>query len=362
MQEDRLVQTFLDLIKIDSPSGHEEKVREYVVQFVEKLGLKAIQDARGNLIVKVDGLGEPLLLGAHLDTVEPGRNIKPQIKDGIIRSSGDTILGADNKAAIAAILEILKDFIKNKLQISSLDIVFTLSEENGEFGSSKLDYEKISAKKGYIFDNENPIGTVIISSPFYYSFNIKIIGKGVHASMPERGVNALGILGKALNNIRLGKINHKTIANIGIINGGHARNSIPAEIFTEGEVRSFIGEEAKGYLGFIIEKFKECAGKLGGKIEYSFVCESPGYKYRKNDELVVQVKNVFKSLNIRPSLKSSWACSDANIFNLHGIKTINLSEGIVGAHTINESVSVKNLKMLSKLIFSLVTPLHATHI
>ena len=150
MNEKRLVQTFLDIVRIDSPSEHEEKIGNYVFDFLAKLGFKPIKDNVGNIAVQTEGIGEPLFLGAHLDTVEPGRNIKPQIKDGIIKSDGTTILGADNKVAVAAILEVLKFLVNNKIKTRPLDIVFTLSEE-ADFGSAKLDYKKIEAKKGYIF-------------------------------------------------------------------------------------------------------------------------------------------------------------------------------------------------------------------
>lgn len=355
MDGKRLVRTFLGLVKIDSPSGHEEKVREYVVQFVEKLGLKTIQDARGNLIVKVDGVGEPILLGAHLDTVEPGSNIKPQIKDGIIKSSGDTILGADNKVAVAAILEVLKYSLESKLKTKRLDVVFTLSEESGEFGSSRLAYENISARRGYTFDSLSPLGSIITASPFYNRFDIKIIGKSVHASLPQEGINALQILGIALNKIKLGKINSKTIANIGIVNGGHGINTIPGDMRIKGEVRSFVGRQVEEYSNFIVNTFKEIAGQFGGKIEAEIFQDSPGYEYDEKDEFIGATKKAVKDFGLKPVLVKNWACSDANIFNEHGIKTLNLGDGVNNPHTVKESTSVENLNLLSKLILTLAT-------
>jgi len=353
MDGKRLVRTFLDLVKIDSPSGHEEKVRKYVVQFVKKLGLKPIQDARGNLIVKVDGDGEPLLLGAHLDTVEPGRNIKPQIKDGIIRSSGDTILGADNKVAVAAILEVLKYLIENKLKISSIDIVFTLSEESAEFGSSKLDYGKISAKKGYTFDSLSPFGSIITASPFYNRFDIKIIGKSAHASFPHEAINALRIFGIALNKIKLGKINNKTIANIGIVSSGHAPNTIPGEVAISGEVRSFVKKEIEDYSRFIVNKFTEIALKFGARVEEKVIPSCSGYEYSVSDEFIRTTRKIIKDFGLKPSLMRKWACSDANIFNEHGIKILNLGDGVVNAHTTDEYIAVNDLSKLASLVFSL---------
>lgn len=362
MQEDRLVQTFLDLVKIDSPTDCEQKVREYIIKFVERLGLKAIQDARGNLIVKVDGVGEPILLGAHLDTVEPGKDINPQISNGVIKSDGTTILGADNKVAVAAILEVLKSVIENKSKTKPLDVVLTVSEESGEYGSSKLDYSRLSAKKGYTFDSLSPLGTIITASPFYNRFNIKIIGKSTHASTPDEGINTLTILGVALNKIKLGKINDKTVANIGIVSSGSGINIIPGETIIKGEVRSFAAKDVQEYSNFVVNTFKEVAGQFGGKIEAEIFQDSAGYEHDEKNEFIVETKKVIENLGLNPNLLIKWACSDANMFHSNGIKTLNLGDGVVDPHTVKESVSVESLMLLAKLISSLITPLHTTRI
>lgn len=354
MQEDRLVQTFLDLVRIDSTSSHEEKVREYVSEFVKKLGLKPIQDARGNLIVKVDGVGEPLLLGAHLDTVEPGRNIKPQIKDGIIKSDGKTILGADNKVAVAVILEVLNLLAENRAQTRPLDVMFTLAEET-EFGSSKLDYGKIKAKKGYIFDSLIPVGYIITASPFCNDLQIKIIGKAAHASLPHEAINALKILAVVISKLKLGKINNKTIANIGIVTAGHMVSTVPGEAVIRGEIRSFVKKEVEGYSNLIINKFKETASKFGAKIEAKIIESCPGYEYSASDEFVKTTKKTIQNFGLQPILVKKWACSDANIFNNNGMQVINLGDGVVNAHTVDEYVSVDDLSKLGQLVLYLAT-------
>lgn len=355
MQKDRSLQTFLDLVRIYSPTGYEEKARDYVLQFVRELGLKPIQDARGNLIIKVNGVGESLLLGAHLDTVEPGKNIKPQIVDGIIKSSGDTILGADNKVAVAAILEVLKFIIENKAKTKPLDVVFTLSEESGDPGSSKLDYEKISAKKGYIFDSLSPLGTIITASPFYNRFIIKVIGRSVHASTPGKGINALRVLSDAVGKIKLGKVNDKTIANIGIVNSGNGINIVPGEATIEGEVRSFIEKDVEEYSNLIVNEFREVATQYGGKIGAKIFRENPGYEYLTDDGFVKTTGEKIKDFGLKPAFVKKWACSDANIFNSKGMQILNLGDGVIGAHTAGEKVSVSDLSKLTELILFLVS-------
>ncbi|MBI4096730.1 MAG: M20/M25/M40 family metallo-hydrolase [Candidatus Levybacteria bacterium] len=358
MQEDRLVRTFLDLVRIDSPTGQEEKVRDYVIKLVQKLGLNPIQDVRGNLIVKVDGVGEPLLLGAHLDTVEPGKNINPQITDGVIKSNGDTILGADNKAAVAAILEVLRSVLEDRAQTKPLDVVFTLAEESGEFGSTKLDYSKVNAKKGYTFDSLSSLGSIITASPFYNRFHIKIIGKSTHASTPDEGINTLQILGTSLNEIKLGKINDKTIANIGIASSGNGINTIPGETIVKGEVRSFVGKDVQEHTNSIVNKFKEIAMQYGGTIEAEVFQDNPGYEYDEKDEFIQETKRTTEKLNLTPTLIRKWACSDANIFNSNGIKTLNLGDGVIDPHTVKESISIESLNLLAKLISFLIKSLH----
>lgn len=355
MQEDRLVQTFLDLVKIDSPTGHEEKARKYVSKFIEKIGLKPFQNTNGNLIVKVDGVGETLLLGAHLDTVEPGRNIKPQIENGIIKSDGTTILGADNKVAVAAILEVIRLLSENKLKTKPLDIVFTLSEESGSYGVTNLDYEKLKAQKGFIFDGLVPLGSIITASPFYNRFDIKIVGKAAHASLPREAKNVLKIFCNALSNMKLGEMNSKTIVNIGMINAGHSRNAIPGEMTVKGEVRSFAEEDVEKYSNLIVSVFKKASLEARGETEAEIVRENPGYEYAENDEFITTTKKAIEDFGIKPVLVKQWACSDANIFNSRGIKVLNLGDGVVNPHTVDEQVSIQDIVNLAKLISALIS-------
>lgn len=362
MDEKSLLQIFLDIVRIDSPSGHEEKVRDYVLRFLQRLGLNPIQDNRGNLIVKINEVGEPLLLGAHLDTVEPGRNIKPQIKNGIMKSDGSTVLGADNKVAVAALLEVLRFVIGGKVTTRPLDVIFTLSEESGYFGSSELDFKNILAKQGYIFDSLSPLGSIITASPFYNRFSIEIIGKSAHASMPHEGKNALKIFSLAVDKIELGKIDNETIANIGIVNGGDAINTIPGKVTVKGEVRSFVEEKVERYSNLIVDTFRKTAIEFGGKIEAEVVRENPGYQFLENDEFIEKTKKILKDSGLEHKLIKNWACSDANILNANGIKTLNLGDGVNDPHTVKESVSVENLGLLAKLIFHLTSPLHTAHV
>lgn len=355
MSSDRLIDSFINLVRIDSESGFEEKTIDYLYQKIKSLGFNPLKDSYGNLIVNADGIGESLLLGAHVDTVKPGNNIKPIIRGGTIRSDGQTILGADNKVAVAVLLELLRTISEKKIKTRPLDIVFTRFEETGTLGAVNLDYAKIRARKGYIFDSLKPLGAIVLGSPFYNRFEIKILGKSAHASMPEKGINALQILAKAVNSIKLGNINEKTVANIGLIAGGTVVNAVPGEIMIKGEVRSFIEKDMEDYCKYIVNKFEVCAKKMGASIKADVVRENPGYKYLSTDKFVESTRNKIIKFGCETSFTSPWSCSDANIFNNKDMQILNLGDGVVDAHTVDESVSIKDLSKLAKLVLFLTT-------
>lgn len=355
MNSNRLIDSFVNLIKINSESGFEKKIINYLYKNIKDLGFNSLKDSYGNLIVNIDGIGEPLFLGAHTDTVKPGNSIKPQVERGFIRSDGKTILGADNKVAVAVLVELLQDISKKKIETRPLDIVFTRFEETGNLGAINLNYSKIRAKKGYIFDSFGSIGTIVLGSPFYNRIEIKIVGKSAHASMPEKGINALQILAKAVNSIKLGKVNPKTIANIGTIEGGTVVNAVPGEIMIKGEVRSFIEKDMEDYCKYIIGKFRTYAEKMGGDIKADIIRENPGYEYLLTDKFVESTINKINKFGCKTSFSSPWACSDANIFNNNGMQVINLGDGVVNAHTVDEYISIDDLSKLGKLVLYLAT-------
>ncbi len=353
INQKRLLDAFINLVKIDSPTGEEEKISAYVLNLLEKKAIKCYRDKLNNVVAKISGKGTPLLLSAHLDTVEPSRGTRPVIKSGKITSDGKTILGADNKVAVAAIIEAIYILHEDKLNSKTLDVVFTVSEESGNYGVAGLDYSKISAREGYVFDISQTIGTIVTASPFYDRFDIEIIGKSSHASLPENGINAVNILKDALNSIRVGRISKNTLVNIGILQGGDARNTVPGLIKLAGEIRSFSEKEQNINLKKIKRIFETCSKKYKGKIKSTYTRENLGYVYKRNDKLIVNAIGVMKKQEIKPVLVRPYGCSDANIFIERGIQVLNLGNGAKNAHTTRESVKVSDIIKLSKLILSL---------
>lgn len=356
INQERLIKTFLEIIKIDSPSGFEQAMIKYVRERLAALGIENFCDKFGNVIAKIKGSNCPLLFVAHLDTVEPGRGIIPTVEKGIVKSRGKTILGADNKSGVAAILEMATAASETSLNHPEIEIVFTLSEEVANLGAVNLDYSSIRSKQGFSFDSSSPVGTIIMASPFYNSFDITILGKEAHAGHPERAVNALKILGGALRRLPLGIVDEKTLLNIGVIDGGYVRNTIPGMITLKGEVRSFEEKNLETATRKVIELFTEAAKLFGGNIRYEVIRENGGFKFCEEEPLVQQVISAVKNLNLEPILKETSGCYDANIFHDRGIKILNLGNGTKDNHTVNERISIKDLVLTAELALKLLKP------
>ncbi|MCA9390578.1 M20/M25/M40 family metallo-hydrolase, partial [candidate division WWE3 bacterium] len=340
--------------EIDSPSGEEDAIMHEISKIFSAIGIRHQFDDYGNCIAFVAGKGDPLLLTAHVDTVEPGRGVRVEKVDGILQSVGETIVGADNKAGVAVILYTVET-LKEHLSHRPLEIVLTRSEEIGNFGAVNLDYSLLSAKEGFSFDSGSPIGTITTASPFYNRFDITVHGKACHAAHPELGINPLVITAEALAGITLGRVTEITTANIGLIEGGTARNSVPDSITLRGEVRSFDENELETTSKEIINIFSEKAKIHGAGISSGIVRENCGFSFGKNDPLLMLGMSTLQSLQIEPILKESTGCYDANIFFEHGIKILNFGNGSTNNHTTEEQISTGNLELLSQLLAALIT-------
>ena len=236
--QERLVNSFCELVRIDSPSDEEEEVAQYLTGRLERLGLSVARDAHGNVIASEEG-NDPLLLSAHMDTVEPGRGIKPRIQGDRIVSDGTTILGGDCKAGVAAILEGLEAVMDEGLTRRPVQVVFTRGEEIGIVGATNMDYSMIRAKESVVFDGNGPVNTITGASPTYMSFDVTVKGRAAHAGVePEKGLSAIRIATEIINELPQGRLDEETTFNVGTIAGGSVRNAVPAETVFGGEFRS----------------------------------------------------------------------------------------------------------------------------
>ncbi|MBU3978241.1 M20/M25/M40 family metallo-hydrolase [Patescibacteria group bacterium] len=345
IRKERLLQTFLDLVQIDSPSGEEQKIAKEMIRRLEALGGSVERDAFGNIIAKFKGVGDPMMINAHLDTVEPGRGIKPVIHGDRITSDGRTILGGDPKAGVAAILEVLTSLKEEKHKHVPLEVVFTMSEEIGLKGAVNLDYSKLTAKKGITFDGDGGVGTVTTSAPGYNRVDVTIIGRGAHAGVePEKGISAIKIGAEIISKLEIGRIDHETTANVGLIEGGSALNAVPERLHFMAEIRSRSLQKLEKHSLHFEEIFNAVMQKYqGAKIELKIVREFDPYLFKENHSVIQKIKNVLSQLGLKPKLELSGGGTDVNIFHTHGIEVVCVGVGDYGAHTTKEYALISEM-------------------
>lgn len=362
--ESGVVKTFMDLVRIDSPTFHEEEMARDVRERLSGFGLSPEVDKEGNVLAFLPGdtTKEPYLLSAHLDTVqEITESVDPYIDtDGWIRSNGNTILGADNKTAVAAILETIY-LLRGEKNTSHhpLEVVFTVAEESGNHGAHGLDYGRFSAKRGFIFDaGGRDFGDLIIASPYYDRFDLRLIGRDSHASRPELANNVLPIFARALLKVPLGRVSDTALVNIGVVSVGEVGgpvNTIPGELYISGEVRSRSGEEIDAIAASILGTFEKEALASDAGLESKVIRENDGYSFSPDDPFVTRIVRELSGIGVNPNLIESWGCYDANIFAANGIMALNIADGSMDNHTSRERVKAIDLGRLQDLIYELVT-------
>ena len=366
VNEKRLVESFMELVRIDSISREERNLADFLIEKLEDLGLEVIVDQAGekaksnsgNMIARLKGnikKATPIMFSAHMDTVVPGKNIEPVCEGDKILSSGKTILGADDKAAIAALLEALHIIKENNIPCGDIEIVFSICEEIGLKGAKNLDISSLNAQMGFVLDSGGQVGEIISSAPSQNSLKIIIHGKSAHAgSNPEEGINAIQVAGFALSRMKLGRIDEETTTNIGIISGGKATNIIPDEVTLEGEVRSRNEEKLEKYTKKLKQIAEDTAQEFKTKAEVKINREYYCYNLSTDDRVVKIAMKAAKDMGLEPLLHPSGGGSDANVFNKKGFPSVDLAIGMEKVHTLEEYILIKELKNTAKYIISII--------
>ncbi|CAN2049809.1 tripeptide aminopeptidase [Candidatus Magnetomoraceae bacterium gMMP-13] len=379
INKERLADTFMSLVKIDSESGNEKEMNIFLKSIFDSLGAETIIDSAGekagsntgNLIVKFKGNvnAPPLLFCAHTDTVKPGNGVKPIFKDGIFKSDGTTILGSDDKSAIAIIIEAIKVVLKNKLDFCPLEIVFTISEEVGLLGVKNLDYSLINASYGYVLDIRDP-KEIIVRAPSSNRLVFKIHGKDAHAGIaPEDGINAISLASKATAMLDVGRIDDETTCNIGLIKGGVATNIVPDLVTVEGEVRSHSNEKLNSVTQKIISAYEQviedypkvidkASGEALPRLEKIITKDFININIPEDHYVVMLAKKAAEQLGRKLIKKSTEGGSDANCFFNKGIITAVLGTGMTDVHTVRESVKLEDMFQATELMLKIIK-LHA---
>ncbi|NCO23643.1 MAG: peptidase M20 [Candidatus Infernicultor aquiphilus] len=366
INEKRLIESFMELVRMDSISREERNLADFLIEKLENLGLEVIVDQAGekvgansgNLIAKLNGnikVATPIMFAAHMDTVVPGKNINPLREGEKIISTGETILGADDKAGIAAILEALHLIRENNILYGDIEILFTICEEIGLCGAKNLDISQLKAQIGFILDAGGQVGQIIISAPSQNSLDFTIRGKSAHAGAnPEEGINAIQVAGVALSRMKLGRIDEETTANIGIISGGKATNIIPDEVILKGEVRSRNEGKLEKYTKELKKITEDTAQEFKARAEVKINREYYCYNLSPDDLVVKIARKAAKDIGLQSLLRPSGGGSDANVFNKKGLPSVDLAVGMEKVHTMEEYILIKELKNATEYILSII--------
>jgi len=360
-----VAELFVELARVPSPPGQERAVADQVVEYLRSLALSVDEDdagARidstiGNLLCRIESTGEgtPLFFCAHLDTVPPEGPIEPVVDDGIVRNSGGTILGADNKAAVASMLEATRRIVAENRSHGGIELLFTPKEEVGLRGAAAFDQGRLRAKLGYVYDHAGPIGEVILGAPYQCKLDASFHGRAAHSGMfPEEGRSAIAAAARAIADLRLGRLDDETTANVGEIHGGRARNIVPERCFFTAEARS----HDEGKLGELVQEMLETitfAAQLGDcDVETQVDPSARGYRFKRDDPPVRLAAAALERSGIRPSYGLSGGGADANVFNERGLQCLNLANGMTDIHTPDERIAVADLERMVDVTLALV--------
>lgn len=366
VNQDRLIEEFLELVKVDSETKHEAQIAKVLKEKFSALGVEVFEDdttavtghGAGNLICTLNGVKEgvdPIYFTSHMDTVVPGKGIKPSIQDGYIVTDGTTILGADDKAGLAAMLEAVRVLKENNVAHGTIQFIITVGEESGLVGAKALDPALLTAKFGYALDSDGKVGNIIVAAPTQAKVKATIHGKTAHAGVaPEKGVSAITIAAKAISRMPLGRIDEETTANIGRFEGGTQTNIVCDRVDILAEARSLVGEKMEAQVAKMKDAFETVAAEMGGRADVEITVMYPGFKYADGDYVVEVAKRAATKIGRTSELQQSGGGSDANVIAGHGIPTVNLAIGYEEIHTTNERMPIEELVKTTELVVAII--------
>jgi tripeptide aminopeptidase len=352
----RLNETFAALCRIPSPFGSEAEVAAHVTRELEGMGLAVAPDPRGNLLTRIRGRSErTLLLCAHLDTVDVDGEIEPVVVDGAWENAHDAILGADNKAAVAVLLEVARRASVEGSPVG-IELLLTLEEENGLAGAKAFDVSALTAEFGYVFDHATPIGEVVVASPTYYRLSADFHGRAAHAGIrPEAGRSAILAAAHTITAMPQGRIDEQTTANVGSIHGGVGSTNVVAErCRLMAEARSLDAERVEQVIADMIDAVYDGAAAV--ECDVDVVCEKlfEGYRQKGSAPAIVAAEAALRACGYEPTRIVTGGGSDANALAAHGVTCVNLANGTEHNHEPTERVSVAALEGMLDVCFALL--------
>jgi tripeptide aminopeptidase len=361
-----LLDNFLELCAIPSPSGRERSVADRVGAYLTELGLDWDEDDAatqlegdtGNIYCSVPATSEtgtPIFLCAHTDTVPPEAAIEPLVEEGVVRNAARTILGSDNKAAVVVMLEATRRILEDARPHAGLELVFTPQEEVSLRGAAAFDETRLVARTGFVYDQGASIGEIVLGSPHGRLIDFRFHGRAAHAGMnPEDGRSAIAAAARAIADFRLGRIDEETSASVGVISGGTARNVVPEWCELVAEVRSHDESKANDLVREMLETAAFAASLSECELESEVRPSFPGYRFRESDPPVVLAANALRNAGFEPTYALSGGGADANVFNARGLSCVNLANGMMEIHTPDEHIAVADLDAMVEVTLALV--------
>ena len=370
-----VVDLFTELASIPSPPGSEREVADRVRSYLEGLGLEVSEDdagARiasnaGNLLCRLEPTsangGVPIFLCAHLDTVQPTGPLEPVVEDGIVRNAGGTILGADNKAAVAALLESARLILSENRPHAGIELLFTPKEEVGLLGAKAFDAERLHAKVGFVYDHAAPIGEVMLGAPHARVLEVTMRGRAAHAGIaPEEGRSAIAAAARAIADFRLGRLDDETTASVGLIQGGTARNIVPDRCSFSIDVRSHDEAKLADVVQELLETITFAAALEQCEAETDVQESYRGYRFARGDLPVRLACAALEREGLQPQLAFGGGGADANVFNERGRPCVNLANGMAAIHTPDEHIAVADLERMIDVTLALVDVANTTNV
>ena len=366
VNEQRLLDTFLTLVRFNTPSRREKPVSEWAGAYLRALGFTVEWDDAGervggdvgNLIAFKKGTvadAPPIFFSAHFDTVEPTPDLEVVVEGDVIRAESDTILGADDKCGVAPILEAMHLLHESGEPHGDIQLLLMICEEIGLVGAKMLDPSRIQAKYGFVLDSGPPVGTIIAAAPSQNSLAVRVEGKPSHAgAAPEKGVSAIVAAARSIAAMKLGRIDEETTANIGTITGGTARNIVAAEVRLVAEARSRDQAKLEAQTRHMVETFEaECAA-VGAVAHVEVTEQYRAYRLTDEDTVLRLAMQAAETVGLPVALRESGGGADANIFNGYGFPTTVLSCGMEKIHTHDEFCRLSDMVKDARWVVEIV--------
>jgi tripeptide aminopeptidase len=350
---------FLELAAIPSPSGQEQAVAERVRAYLRDLGAEAETDEAGNLLARLaatDGeAGEAVFLCAHLDTVPPTGPLEPVVDDGVVRNAGGTILGADDKAAVAAILEAARLLLAEGRPHAGVELLFTTREETGLEGARAFDVSRLRSRLGFVYDYSGSVGEVVVAAPSGRTIDALFTGRPAHAGInPEDGRSAVVAAARAISDLHLGRIDEETTANVGLITGGSALNVVPATCRVAAEARSRDERKLAELVQEMLDSFAFAAAVSECEVETAVEDKYRGYRIAPDDPALALARTALERAGFTPRDVEVGGGADVNVFVERGLRCVNVANGMAKVHTAEEEIAVADLEAMVAVTLELV--------